>query len=211
MYRIIWSVSVICIVAVIILGNVLLPSFPAVIPSHWNSAGVVDGWQSVQVYIWFIPVLTLMILAILGIMSVRITDLRVRPYIAMSAALLTIYMLGLHLLIGLRTLAGAQMQIAEFMRLLAGLFIGLAAIIKNVPPNHVVGFRLPWTMQDAKIWTHTHRIGFWGMLGGGVVCLIVTLLPISPGYQFGLGIGAILTGTIIPSVYSYWYWRRRQR
>lgn len=211
MYRILWAFAVVCIVTAIIVGNLMLPSLPEVMPSHWNSAGEVDGWQSVHAYIWFIPMLTLVILAILGIMSVRISDKRVRPYIAMSAVLLTMYMLGLHLLIGVRTLAGEQMQIAEFMRLLAGLFIGVAAIIKNVPPNHVVGFRLPWTMRDDDVWARTHTVGFWGMLIGGVSCLAITFVPIANEYLFGLGIGAILLGTIIPSVYSYWYWRTHRQ
>jgi uncharacterized membrane protein len=157
------------------------------------------------------PVLALVLVGVMGILTLRMPDPRVRPHIAMSAALLTVYMLGLHLLIGVRAYAGQMMTLAEFMRLIAGLFVGLAFIIKDVPPNHVVGFRLPWTMYDKATWIQTHKVGFWGMLAGGVMCFVISLLPIGTTYVFGLGISAILIGVLLPSLYSYWWSARKKR
>lgn len=210
MYRIMWWLSVSAIVTAIGIGYLVLPRLPEQLPSHWNSAGAVDGWQSGLTYFWFMPAVTLVFVAVLGIMSARMTDARVRPYIAMSAGLFTAYLLGLHALIGVRSVAGQAIAMAEFMRLMGGLFIGLACIIKTVPPNHVVGFRFPWTLRDADTWAHTHAIGFWGMAIGGVICVMVAFLPVANEYMFGLGIGAIVIGITIPSVYSYWYWRIKQ-
>lgn len=211
MYRIWWVLSVICIVSAIIIGYVVQPSLPAEMPSHWNAAGEVDGWQSSQTYVWLMPVLALVLVGVMGILTLRMPDVLVRPRIAMSAALLTVYMLGLHLLIGVRAYAGQMMALAEFMRLIAGLFVGLAFIIKDVPQNHIVGFRLPWTMNDADTWNQAHKCGFWGMLAGGVVCFVISLLPLRTEYVFGLGIGAILLGTLLPSLYSYWWYARKKR
>ncbi len=211
MNRILWIVSVLCIVSAIIIGFVIQPLLPAELPSHWNSAGAVDGWQSSRTYVWLLPTFALVLLVVMGGLTLRMPDMRVRPRIAMSAALLTVYMLGLHLLIGMRAYAGQTMALAEFMRLIAGLFVGLAYIIKDVPQNHVVGFRLPWTMNDTDTWNQTHKVGFWGMLAGGVVCFAISLLQISIEYVFGLGIGAILLGTLLPSLYSYWWYTRKKR
>lgn len=210
MYRFIWWFSVLSIVTAICIGYLILPTLPALMPSHWNSAGVVDGWQTAYAYIWFLPALTLGFVAILGIMSARMTDVRVRPYIALSAGLFTVYMVGLHVLIGMRALAGQILLMTEFMRLLGGLFIGLACIIKNVPPNHVVGFRFPWTMRDVDTWARTHVVGFWGMMLSGVCCLLITVLPLSNNDVVVLGMSAILVGITIPSIYSYWYWRTKR-
>lgn len=210
MYRIMWVLSVLFIVSAIIIGNLVLPSLPIEMPSHWNAAGEVDGWQSSRTYVWLIPSMTLVLVGLFGILTVRMPDPRVRPHIAMSVALLTAYMLGLHTLIGVRSFAGQMMELTEFIRLIAGLFVGLAFIIKDVPQNHVVGFRLPWTMNDIDTWNQTHKVGFWGMLAGGIVCLIVTILPIANEYVFGLGIGAVILGTILPSLYSYWYARKKR-
>jgi uncharacterized membrane protein len=210
MYRILWVVSILCIVTAIMIGYLVLPTLPVNMPSHWNVAGEVDGWQSSLTYVWMMPILTIVVIGILGILSVRMPDLRVRPRIAMSAALLTAYMLGLHMLIGMRSFAGQIIALTEFMRLIAGLFVGLAFIIKDVPQNHVVGFRLPWTLNDTDTWVQTHKIGFWGMLAGGVGCLIVTLLPIATETMFGLGIGVVLLGTILPSLYAFWYARKKR-
>jgi uncharacterized membrane protein len=211
MYRIIWLLSVLIIVSAILLGYMIAPSLPANMPSHWNSAGQVDGWQSTSAYVWTIPAIALVFVVVLGIISMRLTDPRIRPHIALSAGLFTAYMIGLHGVIGIRSFAGQEMNIAEFMRLMAGLFMGLAFVIKDIPPNHVAGFRLPWTMNDPDTWRRTHTIGFWGMLIGGGGCLIVTLIPIAAQYIFGLGIGSILGGVIIPSAYSYWYARNKRR
>lgn len=208
MHRPIWVLSVIAIVTAIGVGFLWSPLLPAEMPSHWNSAGEVDGWQSTTSYILTLPIMTFVFVVVLAIMAARLTDARVRPYIAWSAAVFTVYMLSLHVLIGVRAFAGEAMTLAEFMRLLAGLFVGLAWIIKDVPPNHIAGFRFPWTLYDPAIWRHTHIVGFWGMFVGGVICAIVTVIPVATESMFGLGIGAILLGTIIPSVYSYWYARR---
>jgi uncharacterized membrane protein len=211
MYRIIWVFSVLAIVTAILIGYLIAPSLPAMMPSHWNSAGQVDGWQSTIAYVWTIPAIALVFVVVLGIISMRLTDPQVRPHIALSAGLFTAYMIGLHGVIGIRSFAGQEMSIAEFMRLMACLFMGLAFVIKDIPPNHVAGFRLPWTMNDPDTWRRTHSIGFWSMLIGGVGCLIVTLMPLAAQYIFGLGIGSILGGVIIPSVYSYWYARTKRR
>lgn len=92
---------------------------------------------------------------------------------------------------------------------MAGLFVGLACMISDVPQNHIVGFRFPWTMNITAIWNQTHNVGFWGMLADGVVCFVVTLLPIVDECVFGLGIGAMLFGIISPSLYTYWYARKK--
>lgn len=207
MYRMLWLLSLIAIVAVIIVGNLLLPTLPGTLPSHWNSDGVVDGWQSSTGYVWAMPLITLSIVVILGIMSARLSDVRVRPHIAMSAALFTAYMLAFHVLIGIRASSGQDLLLTEFMRLLAGLFIGLAFVIKDVPPNHIAGFRLPWTIHHPDVWRVTHVVGFWSMACGGLLCLLVTFIPMAMQAVFWLGIGSILLGTIIPSVFSYWYAR----
>jgi uncharacterized membrane protein len=203
--------SVILIVSAIFIGNLVLPSLPAEMPSHWNAAGEVDGWQSSYTYIWLIPGMAFVLVGIFGILTVRIPDSRVRPHIAMSVVLLTVYMLVLHVMIGMRAYAGQMLALAEFMRLIAGLFVGLAFIIKDVPQNHVVGFRLPWTMNDTDIWAQTHKVGFWGMLAGSIVCFVISVLPIRTEYIFGLGIGALLLGTLLPSVYSFWLFARKNK
>lgn len=210
MYRMLWVVSVFFIVSAIVIGYLVLPLLPAEMPSHWNSAGEVDGWQLSRTYIWLMPAITLVLVGIFGILTVRMPDSRVRTRIAMSVALLTTYMLGMHILIGIRSFAGQAIELAEFMRLLAGLFVGLAFVIKDVPPNHIIGFRLPWTMDDVDVWNQTHKVGFWGMLVGGIVCVVVTMVPVLAEFVFGLGIGAILLGILIPSLYSYWYAHKKR-
>ncbi|MBM4413941.1 MAG: DUF1648 domain-containing protein [Chloroflexi bacterium] len=209
MYRIIWVVSIMAIVAVIFVGYLYQASLPPFMPSHWNSAGEVDGWQSSDIYVWAMPIITLIIVCVLGIISHFQHDITIKSSIAYSTELLTVYMLSMHILIGMRVVQGSEVHVADILRLMAGLFIGLAFVIRDVPQNHVVGFRLPWTMADATVWRATHRVGFWGMFVGGLVVVVVTLFPFSQEGMFLLGMCAVLVGVVIPSFYAYWLAKRK--
>lgn len=74
MYRIVWVLAVIAIVAVIIVVHLYQDNLPSRVPSHWNSAGVVDGWQSSAVFVWSLTLLTLILVGVLGGMSMGMTD-----------------------------------------------------------------------------------------------------------------------------------------
>lgn len=208
MYRVIWVFSVIAIVSVIIVGHVYQPVLPPVMPSHWNSAGKIDGWQSSLMYIWVIPSISFIIVCVLGIMSLFLRDITIKPYIAYSAGIITLHMLSMHVVIGVSVVQGAAIHISDILRLIAGMFICFSFIVRNVPQNHIVGFRLPWTLANATVWRATHRVGFWGMLVAGVVIVLVTFLPIEPEYMFFLGMSTLLLGVIIPSFYAYWLAKR---
>jgi uncharacterized membrane protein len=205
MQRVIWILTVISIVSAIVIGVIFFESLPAEIPSHWDKDGRVDDMQSAFAYVWTLPTITAVFVGLLGIMANYMSDQRVRVRIALSAGLITLFLLGLHGLIGVRAVTGQAIMLVEFMRLFAGLCIGLSFVIRDVPPNHVVGFRLPWTMNDGDIWHKTHRVGFWGMFLGGLICLLVSFMEVPSTLVSILGIGSMLLGMIIPSIYSYWY------
>lgn len=57
------------------------------------------------------------------------------------------------------------------MNILFGIvFIGLGLFCLVVKPNHYVGIRLPWTLNDPKIWYQTNRLtGGLGIIIGLVI------------------------------------------
>lgn len=209
MHRIVWVLAVVAIVTVIIVGHLYQDYLPSRVPSHWNSAGVVDDWQSPAVYVWSLPLLTLILVGVLGGMSMGMTDHVVKRSIAASAGLLTCFMLSMHALIGIRVIEQQSVSMHEFMRLIAGLFMGLAFVIRDVPPNHVVGFRFPWTLHNPRVWHQSQRAGFWGMVIGGMGMIVVTLLPVAQETMFIVGMSVLLSGILIPTLYSAWIGHRK--
>lgn len=153
--------------------------------------------------------MTFVVVGILGGVSLLQANVQVRPYVAMSAGLLTAFMLGMHALIGYYTVVQSEMSIVIFLRLVAVLFIGLAFVIRNVPPNQVVGFRLPWTLDNLEVWRKTHQLGFWWMCIGGITVVLMTCLPVREEMIFGLGMAVLISAILIPSVYSLCYQKRR--
>lgn len=97
----------------------------------------------------------------------------------------------MHALIGIRAIEQQSVAMYEFMRLIAVLFMGLAVVIRDVPPNHVVGFRFPWTLHNPGVWHQSHRVGFWGMVIGGIGMIVVTLLPVAQDILFIVGMSVL--------------------
>ena len=62
----------------------------------------------------------------------------------------------------------------------AGLGLLLAVIgnvLGKIRYNYVIGFRIPWTLANERVWDKTHRFtGRW-MMAGGVVLAILAVLP----------------------------------
>lgn len=57
------------------------------------------------------------------------------------------------------------------MNILFGIvFIVLGLVCLVVKPNHYVGIRLPWTLNDRKVWYQTNRLaGGLGIIIGLVI------------------------------------------
>ncbi|WP_286029170.1 SdpI family protein [Ligilactobacillus agilis] len=57
------------------------------------------------------------------------------------------------------------------MNILFGIvFIVLGLVCLVVKPNHYVGIRLPWTLNDPKVWHQTNRLaGGLGIIIGLVI------------------------------------------
>jgi uncharacterized membrane protein len=98
-----------------------------------------------------------------------------------------------------------------FSRLLPsilGLFLAyLGNRMHSIRPNYFVGIRTPWALENENNWKATHRLGGKIFFVGGILIVIVTFLlpPSFAGTAFPVLIGIM---TLIPVVYSYYYFRK---
>jgi len=68
-----------------------------------------------------------------------------------------------------------------------------------------MGIKLPWTLNSEENWNKTHRFAGKLWVAGGVVTMATAFLGI-----FWIFIGIIALMVIVPTVYSYLYYRRHK-
>ncbi|HEY0043747.1 MAG TPA: SdpI family protein [Allosphingosinicella sp.] len=75
---------------------------------------------------------------------------------------------------------------------------------------YLIGLRTPWTLASEEVWIRTHRLGGKIMVAGGLVIVLAAVLPLRGEFLGLLVLGVIAAVAGVPTVYSYWLWRREQ-
>jgi len=189
----------------------LYPMLPAIIPTHWSAAGVVDGWMPKFRGAFVAPIGSLVTVACLILFEpIRITedrdDLKVRYYPTIVAGVAGIWLFGdLSVLtygMGWRHDMPADAAIASgFLLMVVGNGLG------KFSQNGVVGIRTPWTLANKEVWARTNRIGGWLVVLAGVVMTATGLM----GYRMTPGLIAVGAAAVVSIGYSYHLWRRINR
>ena len=77
--------------------------------------------------------------------------------------------------------------------------------IPKIPHNRYLGYRLPWTINDAEVWYKTHKlVGSLAFVIGILQCILVFLVDSELILQVGMTIWVI-----IPGIYSYVIYRKK--
>jgi uncharacterized membrane protein len=98
------------------------------------------------------------------------------------------------------------LNVGMLMSLLFGaLFVVIGNYMPKCRQNQNLGIRIPWTLADEGNWNATHRLGGWVWMISGVVLLATAFLGI-----FWILISVLLIAVIVPTVYSYVYYRKHK-
>lgn len=76
---------------------------------------------------------------------------------------------------------------------------------------YLMGLRTPWTLASEDVWIKTHRLCGKLMVGGGLLMLVMALLPVPPGVLGTVSAAVILVSVAVPILYSFVVWRREGR
>ena len=90
------------------------------------------------------------------------------------------------------------------------LFTFLGNLMYNIKPNYFIGIRLPWTLDNENNWKLTHRLAGVTWFIGGIVCAVVALILV-PKNMFPVLIGITVLLVLIPSVYSFAIFKRKDK
>lgn len=195
------------VAAAFAISAALYPSLPAIIPTHWNAQGVIDGWMPKSRGAFIAPGVSLVITAFLILFEpIQIEedadDLKARYYPTIVAAVA-----GLSFFVNLWVLmAGMGRHPSMLSHLAIGvglLLVVLGNSLGKLPQNGMVGIRTPWTLADKEVWARTQRVGGWLFVLAGVVMAATGF----SGFGMGPGLIAIGAAAVVSVGYSYVTWR----
>jgi uncharacterized membrane protein len=210
MNRTYWICAFVLVGAAFAATLAFYPSLPGRVPMHWNIRGEVDGWGS-RGSVWIMPCVMLGLLgffAILPALSPKPFDLGSSRPVYLFVMVLVIGLMGyIHALI---LWAALRPRLDVSRSLVAGVMLMLALVgnvFGKIKRNLYMGVRTPWTLASERVWSDTHRVAAWWLVGGGLLGFVVCLA----GLPVWLALIAMAPAVIWPCVFSYLRYKRLER
>ncbi|GAC1422464.1 MAG: SdpI family protein [Ktedonobacteraceae bacterium] len=205
------------IVALLIIGLQIAiaagtyPFLPAIVPSHWDAAGNVNGYLPKFTNALIVPLLSIGIFLLMRILLAtgpRLTDQDPRATQRISSLLL-IGILLFMLVMQIITLAiplGLPINVSFVINLAVSiLFIFIGNYLGKLQRNFWAGIRTPWTLSSDITWERTHRLGGWLFVGVGVLGIITAFVPFLRIWGV---VSLVLLVSAILVIYSYVVYRQ---
>ncbi len=183
----------------------------ATAPLHWDAHGRVNGWgPKWSLFLWGPGIMTLMVLLFWALpwLSPRQFEVDSFRTTYLYIMVVVVAMLGY---IDLMVLAAGMGIMIDISRTVIGGISLLLALLGNVlgkvRRNFYIGVRTPWTIASEHVWNATHRFAAKTFFVGGLAGLACAIL----GTPFWLALTAILTGPLLPAVYSLVVYKQLER
>ncbi len=198
-------ITSIIILLPIVFGLAMWNQLPDPMPTHFGPDGQADGWSSKGVAVFVIPLFMLAVHLICIFASVA--DPKSKNYSEKMFAIVVWLCPVLSILVEGMTYAyalGYKMNTTKYaMIFVAVLFIILGNYLPKCRHNYTLGVKLPWTLADENNWNATHRMAGYLWILGGVVLLVNAFF-----FNMYVFLAVIFMMVIIPTVYSYMYYRK---
>ena len=185
---------------------------PAQVASHWNAAGVADGYSSRTFGAFFLPILAGVLYFFLK--YVPRLDPRyknIEEFQGRYTEFLIVFLVFfgyLHILTLLWNLGYKFDFVTYFLPAFGGLFYEVGRLVEVAKPNWTIGVRTPWTLSSESVWRGTHALAGKLFKVLGVITLACMVIPT---YAFFVFIPITLAVTITVFVYSYILYHREQK
>ena len=201
-------VSSLTLLIPVIVGLLLWNKLPDPMPSHWNIHGEVDGWSSKALTVFGLPALMLALQWVCIFASMA--DPKYQNYNPKMIKLMfwICPVIGLILCCMVYPQAmGYSVPIEIIMPLLMGvLFIIVGNWLPKCQQTYTMGIKLPWTFASEENWNATHRFGGKVWFFGGILTILTAFWG-----SFLLLIGILVVMVILPTIYSYLYYRKHEK
>ncbi len=181
------------------------------IATHWNAAGVADGFMSKGPALLALPILATVVALVLA--ALPRFDSRRRSLEQSSGAYVTVCLavLGVLAVVHFGLVAQALNKSFDELRLaalgVAGFTMVMGNVLGKLRRNSTVGIRTPWTMASDWTWDRTHRMTGRVIVVVGLAALVVAIVAPTP-IAFAVVVGGLVLALVWSFVYSFVVWRR---
>lgn len=88
------------------------------------------------------------------------------------------------------------------------LFVVIGNYLPKVKPNHTIGIRVIWTLQDEENWSATHRFSGRVWMAAGILCMLCGPFGEST-VALVVYVGIIAVAAIVSVLYSYLFYKKK--
>jgi len=205
-------ITLIIILISFLIGIYFYPQMPEEIASHWNAQGQVNGYMPKLWGLFFMPVISLILLAFF-ILIPKIDPLKenikkFRKYFDIFVIIIILFLFYIYLLTILWNL-GIRFEITQLIIPPIGILFFYAGVLtENSKRNWFIGIRTPWTISNEKVWNETNRLGGKLFKISGLIALLGILFQ---DYAILLVIIPIVLASVYTFIFSYYEYNRLKR
>ena len=195
----------------ILFGLLLWDRLPDMMTTHWGIDNQPDGWTSKAFAVFGMP----FILLAMQWLSLWITKFDKRQQNQSPKAMAMIFwlipMISLFSSATMYSLAlGNTVNIASIMFIMMGLmFAGIGNYLPKTKQNYTLGIKVIWALRNEENWNATHRFGGKVWVIGGIGLALTGFFPMD--YAVAVMVPIIVLLALLPSLYSYLYYRKMCR
>ncbi len=213
-YKTLLIITVLLCLTPIILGVSLWDRLPDPIPTHFGIDGQPNGWSSRNMAVFGIPAF-MAAMELFCAVAMRIDpksgNISSKPMVIVFVMMPVLSWFCAYMIYG--SALGRKMNIGSVTCLFIGaLFIALGNYLPKNARNYSFGIRTPWALDDDENWTRTNRVGSVCLMAGGAAIFLCGLLTIkneAAGMPVFITVMAVaVAASLVPTVYSYLYFRR---
>lgn len=199
-----WSL-IVFILAMYLIGLLMYPHLPDMMPTHWNIKGEVDGYSSKLFYIIFFPSMilgTYLLMTFAPKIDPRADSYKKFTGVVAGFRTLLVIIFSVIYLAPMAVALGYPVSVSKVVRLSIGIMlVFIGNYYGKVRHNYTFGIKTPWTLANEEVWNKTHRFSGPLWLGAGFVWIFSIL--IRDNVAFIIDMAALMGASILGVVYSY--------
>ena len=193
-----------------LIGVFLYEKLPEQLPIHWNGAGEIDDYSHKAMVFFGFPIF-FMVMEL--IMYAGISADPKKQNQSPKVKTLCLWLLPVTLLlvysITVTVALGYEVNVINIICLFLGaVFVIIGNYLPKGKQNYTIGYRIPWTLNDAENWNKTHRLAGYLWIVGGLILIVSALLVhdtvVLPGVTCGL-----IVLCFVPVAYSFILYRQK--
>ena len=204
-------ISSIATLSPIIFGIIAWDILPEKIATHWGIDGQANGWSSPLFAVLFLPIFLFFLNLLCLFITSKDKKNRNQNPKAMNVIFCIMPVLSLYTNgIIYATAFGLEFNMMAGICILLGvMFIAIGNYMPKVTQSRTYGIKVKWALANEENWYATHRFAGKIYFVVGAALLLCAFLP-SKAFPY-VAVLTILVAAILPTIYSYNFYKKQLR